>query len=376
MFGSVLMLLCILYLVFKYHELTGIWSFNLFDIKKLLLPASIQLWLFLGFGLAFAIKVPMFPFHTWLPDAHVEAPTAGSVILAAVLLKMGTYGFIRFAMPLFPIATEMFAPFIGGIAICGIIYGACVAWMQQDIKSLVAYSSVSHLGFVMLGLFAMNERGIMGAIYQMLNHGISTGGLFLLVGVLYERRHTRLIDEFGGLAAQMPRYATIFMIITLSSVGLPGLNNFIGEFLVLIGSFHSTFFSYPKLFTMLATIGIILGAVYMLWMYLKVFFGPLKKPENQVLKDLSLREGFVLVPIVILIFVMGFFPNIFLKRMEPSVKQFLVQYKAKIEQSYKYEKEIAENPELKSKAKLMEPPEIVILPLDEPEVHLPIKIKK
>jgi NADH-quinone oxidoreductase subunit M len=286
--------------------------------------------MFLAFALAFAIKVPMFPFHTWLPDAHVEAPTAGSVILAAVLLKMGTYGFIRFAFPLFPQAAVWFTPLIAILAVVSIIYGALVAMVQQDVKKLVAYSSVSHLGFVMLGIVALNSASVSGGLLQMINHGISTGMLFLLVGMIYERRHTRLISDFGGIAKPMRWYAVCFMIATLASIGLPGTNGFVGEFLVLIGTFNSE--ALPIVFgseaagmvlAAVAGLGVILGAVYMLWMVQRVFFGPLKKPENQKLKDLTLREVVVLVPLIVVIFLIGLFPNLFLSKVERSIDAFI-----------------------------------------------------
>jgi len=259
--GSLLMLVAILYIYFYHHSVTGQYTFDLMRWYELSLPHSAQLWLFLAFGLAFAIKVPMFPFHTWLPDAHTEAPTVVSVLLAAVLLKMGTYGFLRYNLPLFPETSIDFVPVISILAIIGIIYGALVAMVQVDVKRLVAYSSVSHLGFVMLGLFTFNLQGIEGGIIQMINHGLSTGALFLLVGMLYERRHTRMIAEFGGLSRVMPIYATFFMIVTLSSIGLPGLNGFVGEFLILLGTFRTN-----VVYAVFAATGVILAAVYMLWM--------------------------------------------------------------------------------------------------------------
>ena len=262
----------------------------------------------------------MFPLHTWLPDAHVEAPTGGSVILASVMLKLGTYGFLRFAMPLFPTAMAAATPFILALAVVGIVYGAMVAMVQPDLKKLVAYSSVSHLGFVMLGLFALNPMGIQGAIYQMLNHGLSTGALFLLVGMIYERRHTRLISDFGGLWKPLPRYAAVFMVVTLSSIGLPGLNGFVGEFLILLGAFGQS-----RLAAVLASSGLILGAVYMLWMFQRVFFGPVRHEENMALADLRPREVAVLAPVVAMIVVMGVYPKPFLEVMEPSVKAIIAR---------------------------------------------------
>jgi NADH-quinone oxidoreductase subunit M len=260
----------------------------------------------------------MFPFHTWLPDAHVEAPTAGSVILAGVLLKLGTYGFLRFCLPLFPNAAVQFMPFISVLAIIGIIYGALVAMVQPDVKKLVAYSSVSHLGFVMLGLFTMNMQGIQGGILQMVNHGLSTGALFLIVGMIYERRHTRLISEFGGLSRVIPIFATFFMIVTLSSIGLPGLNGFVGEFLILLGTFLKN-----KVYAVFASTGVVLAAVYMLWMFQRVMFGKLDKPANQHLPDLSAREIAVLVPVVALIILIGVYPKPFLNKMSASVDQLI-----------------------------------------------------
>ena len=318
MAGSLLMLVAILALYFVNQSYTGVATFNLLDYQGIQIPFNYQIWMFLAFALAFAIKVPMWPLHTWLPDAHVEAPTAGSVLLAAVLLKMGTYGFLRFCFPLFPEATIHFIPLFSILAIIGIIYGAFVALVQKDIKSLVAYSSVSHLGFVMLGLFALNMQSLEGSILQMLSHGISTGALFLLVGMLYERRHTRLISEFGGISKVMPVFAAFFMIVTLSSIGLPGTNGFVGEFLILLGTFRENW-----LYAAFGATGIILAAVYMLWMYQRVMFGKVDKPENQKLKDLSLREKLILVPIVIVIFLIGIYPSAFTSRMEASVAKLM-----------------------------------------------------
>jgi NADH-quinone oxidoreductase subunit M len=271
-------------------------------------------WFFLAFTLAFVIKVPLFPFHTWLPDAHVEAPTAGSVILAGVMLKMGTYGLIRFAFPLFPTAAQHYAPYIGILAVIGIIYGALVAMVQPDLKKLVAYSSVSHLGFVVLGLCALTVNGVQGAVYQMLNHGVSTGGLFMIVGMLSDRRHTRLIAEFGGLKAVMPRLAACFLLITLASIAVPATNGFIGEFLILLGSYRA----FPLL-TVFAATGVILSAVYMLWMFQRVNYGEVTNEKNRNLPDLSPREWALMIPTVALCIFMGVAPGFFLKPMEPSV---------------------------------------------------------
>jgi NADH-quinone oxidoreductase subunit M len=318
MAGSLLMLVAIIYLAIRHAQVTQVMTFNLLQLYDLHLPPEQQMWLFLAFALSFAIKVPLFPFHTWLPDAHVEAPTAGSVILAGVLLKLGTYGFLRFAIPLFPDAALAATPYIVALAVIGIIYGAVVAMMQSDIKKLVAYSSVSHLGFVMLGLFALNMQGVQGAIYQMINHGLSTGALFLLVGMIYERRHTRMIDAFGGLWQQLPVFSTLLLVVTFSSIGLPGLNGFVGEFLILLGSF-----SVAPGWTAVATSGVILGAIYMLWMLRRVIFGPLVHPENQQLKDLNGRELLILTPILLLIVYMGVYPQPFLSRIEPAVAQTL-----------------------------------------------------
>jgi NADH-quinone oxidoreductase subunit M len=334
MVGSVLMLVAIIYLAVQYHAEAKAYSFALEDLNTLLLPVSVQLWLFAAFALAFAIKVPMFPFHTWLPDAHVQAPTGGSVILAAVLLKLGTYGFLRFAMPLFPAASHRMGATIAGVAVFGIIYGAYCAWVQRDVKKLVAYSSVSHLGFVMLGIYSITVHGISGSILQMVSHGISTGALFLLVGVIYERRHTRDLGEFGGLAKTMPVYATIFVIVAMSSIGLPGTNGFVGEFMILAGAFLSEHLgANGPIFALLAALGVILAAVYMLHAVLKLFWGPLDNPENQGLPDLTQREGLALAPLVMLIFWIGLYPSPFLSRMQASVDTMARQYTAKLKAS-------------------------------------------
>jgi NADH-quinone oxidoreductase subunit M len=328
--GSLLMLVAILYLYVKHHDATQAWSFSYFDLSKVLLTPREQLFCYGAFALAFCIKVPLFPLHTWLPDAHVEAPTAGSVILAAVLLKFGTYALLRFAMPLFPDAVIKTAPLLAILATIGIVYGSLVAFAQKDIKKLIAYSSVAHLAFVVLGLAMWNQKAIVGAVYQMLAHGISTGGLFLCVGVLYERRHTRRIDEYGGVAAVMPRFFAVFLIITLASIGLPGLSGFVGEFLILNGSFNAyqswsaaglpSFFVHPKVLATIATTGVILSAVYMLYLFQKVMFGPLTNPRNRDLPDLSTRELAVFVPIVAMAFWLGIYPATFLKNIDPAVK--------------------------------------------------------
>ncbi len=333
MFGSLLMLVAIFYIYQMGMSQFGHPDLDIFRLYDLDIPLNASRLLFLAFALAFAIKVPMFPFHTWLPDAHVEAPTAGSVILAAILLKMGTYGFIRLAMPIFPDAALYFTPLIVILSVIGIVYGALVSMVQPDIKKLVAYSSVSHLGFVMLGMAAYNSLGVSGSILQMINHGLSTGALFLIVGFIYERRHTRMISDFGGIAGVMPVFTVMFMIVTLSSIGLPGTNGFIGELLILIGAYSSVF-SNPIMIwdgglkilgiilVIAATSGLIFGAVYMLWMFQRVMFGKVTKEENRGLKDLSLREIVVLLPIIILIFVIGFYPAPFLTKMEQSVNLF------------------------------------------------------
>ena len=318
MAGSVLMLVAIIGLAWVYSANVGTPSFSLIDLQTLTLSWPMEMWFFLAFAVAFAIKVPLFPFHTWLPDAHVEAPTAGSVILAGVLLKMGTYGLLRFAFPLFPGAALYFAPALAWLAVIGIIYGALVAMVQPDMKKLVAYSSVSHLGFVVLGLAAMNVQGVEGSIYQMLNHGVSTGGLFMIVGMLSDRRHTRLIAEYGGIKAVAPRLVAAFLLVTLSSIALPGMNGFVGEFLILIGAFKWD----PRL-TAVAATGVILSAVYMLWMFQRVNYGELTNPKNHGMKDLTPREWALMVPTIGMAIFMGVAPGVFLRPMEPSVNKLL-----------------------------------------------------
>ncbi len=344
--GSIFMLVAIITLYLYQLKTTGLASTNLFDFYTLNIPVSIQFWLCTAFFLAFAIKVPLFPLHTWLPDAHVEAPTAGSVVLASILLKMGTYGFIRFAMPLFPYAAHQYIPVIATLGAAAIVYAALVSWVQKDIKKLVAYSSVSHMGYVMLGLFALNIQGIEGGIYQMLNHGLSTGALFLLVGMIYERRHTRDIDDFGGLAKVMPVFATFLMIATFSSVAVPGTNGFVGEFLILLGAFKS----YP-VYAVIGTSGALFGVIYMLWMYQRVMFGPVDKSENMGLKDLTFRETAIMLPIAVLIIIMGIFPGLFLRKMDASVEhvvktyqQRFAQYEASVQAQEQHELALAVQP--------------------------------
>jgi NADH-quinone oxidoreductase subunit M len=312
--GSVVMLLGILAIYFFNYSLTGVQTFDITKFQALTVPFEIQKWVFLAFFVGFAVKVPMFPFHTWLPDAHTDAPTAGSVILAAVLLKMGTYGFIRFSLPILPEASRYFVPLVVGLSIVGIIYGALVALAQTDWKRLVAYSSVSHMAMVMLGMFAMTPVGITGSIIQQINHGISTGALFLIVGIVYERRHTRDIAEYGGLSKVMPVFAAIFLIMTMSSIGLPALNGFIGELLILLGVYVVS-----KWWAGVAAVGIVLGAAYMLWLYQRTMFGKITNPANAGLSDLSLRELVTFAPLVVLAFWIGLYPAPFLRRIETSV---------------------------------------------------------
>jgi NADH-quinone oxidoreductase subunit M len=325
LFGSVVMLLGILAIYFYAGAQTGTYTFDVLALMRVAYPngsvfdflgvsLGFQDLVWLSFALSFAIKVPMFPFHTWLPDAHTDAPTAGSVILAGVLLKMGTYGFLRFNLPMFPEASQHFVPLVFVLSIIAIIYGAMVCMVQPDMKRLIAYSSVSHMGFVMLGMFAFNAQGVQGSLLQMINHGLSTGGLFLIVGLIYDRRHTRQIAELGGLSKQMPIYATLFAIIMFSSMGLPGLNGFIGEFLILIGAFQVGWW-----WGAFAVTGIVLGAAYMLWLYQRTMFGEITKEENKTLSDLNAREIATLAPIIALCFWIGLYPSPFLRAMEASV---------------------------------------------------------
>ncbi|MGE5360716.1 MAG: complex I subunit 4 family protein [Bacteroidales bacterium] len=314
LFGSVLMLLGILALYFYNYSLTGVYTFDITEYYKFALPYNMQWWIFLAFFLGFAIKVPMFPFHTWLPDAHTDAPTAGSVILAAVLLKMGTYGFIRFSLPILPDASRAFVPMMIGLSLLGIVYGALVAMAQKDWKRLVAYSSVSHMAMVMLGMFALSPVGLKGSILQQINHGISTGMLFLIVGIVYERRHTRLISEYGGLSKVMPLYAGIFAVAMFSSIGLPALNGFVGELLILQAAFVAN-----KTWAIVAGSGIVLGAAYMLWLFQRTMLGKIENPKNEGLKDLSFREVVVFAPLLVLAVWIGIYPTPFLNRLDTTV---------------------------------------------------------
>jgi NADH-quinone oxidoreductase subunit M len=316
--GSLLMLLAIIYLVWMNTRATGVTTFAIADLANVPMPLSVELLLFAAFALAFAVKVPLFPLHTWLPDAHVEAPTGGSIILAGVMLKVGTYGFLRFVLPFFPEATRIHAPLFCTLAVIGIVYGALVAWVQPDMKKLVAYSSVSHLGFCVLGIFALNQTAIEGSILQMISHGLSTGALFMLVGVVYDQRHTRLLAEYGGIARFMPVYAVLFVISVLSSVGLPGLNGFVGEFLILAGTFQTM-----PIHAVIAATGVILAAIYLLWLVQKVFFGPVTVEENKTLVDIRWNELAAMIPLVIFMIWIGIRPNDFLKKMQPSVTQLM-----------------------------------------------------
>ncbi len=344
--GSIFMLLAILYMVVKHHDLTGQYSFDYLDLMRVGFPLGTERILFAAFTLAFAVKVPMWPVHTWLPDAHTEAPTGGSMILAAIMLKLGTYGFLRFSLGFFPLAAHWIGPTVALLACIGIVFGALAAWRQHDFKRMVAYSSVSHLGFVMLGLAARSPSSVSGSILQMVNHGISTGALFLLVGVIYDRRHTRDVAEFGGLAKVMPWYSAMFVLVTMSSIGLPGTNGFIGEFLIITGSFSAGLLRWSyhctsggdcdlaqigPLFAMIAASGVVLGAIYMLDVVQKVFFGPNRNPKNAHLPDLNTREWAGLLPLVAMIFALGLFPNFFKSRIDPTVADFLAVYSAKMD---------------------------------------------
>lgn len=315
--GSLLMLIGIVWLYFHFHQETGYYSSSIFAYYSIAIPIEAQLWLFAAFFIAFGIKTPIFPFHTWLPDAHVEAPTAGSVILAGILLKIGTYGFLRFALPIFPDAARMAIEPIMVLAVISIIYGSWVATVQRDVKKLIAYSSVAHLGFVMIGIFAMSVESIEGAILQMINHGVSTGALFFAVGILYERRHSRMIADFGGISAMAPVFATVFMIVALSSIGLPGMNGFVGEFLIFLGAWRG----YP-LYVILAATGVVWGAVYMLWMFQRVMFEK-SRSKSSTLTDLSARELAYFAPLIALIFFIGLYPRPILERIEPSARKLI-----------------------------------------------------
>jgi NADH-quinone oxidoreductase subunit M len=349
MVGSVLMLVALIYLMLLTQEIQGKMSASIIDFYKLHLPYinsdffTPQTLMFFAFSLAFAIKVPIFPFHTWLPDAHVEAPTSGSVILAAVMLKMGTFGFLRWAIPIFPEAAQQWSWLFLVLGVIGIIYGAWVAMVQPDMKKLVAYSSVSHMGYVILGMFAFNEQGVTGSFYQMLNHGVSTGALFILIGMLYERTHSREISKYGGLASAMPIYTIFFFIVLLSSIAVPLTNGFVGEFLILLGVFKV-----QKVIAALAVLGVVFGATYMLWMFKRVFFGKRGELVNDVqhpLQDLNLREIGILTPFIILIFWMGVFPMDFLKWSDSSIKHF-------VENKRNYYLTVSESPSTKKVARL------------------------
>ncbi len=326
--GSMLMLVGIIALYLKHIELTGIPSFSVVDITNLnqQYPVSFQFWIFILFFIGFAIKVPMFPFHTWLPDAHVQAPTAGSVLLAGVMLKMGTYGFLRFTLPILPEASHRFAPMVSILAFMSIVYCAWVAMGQKDMKKLIAYSSVCHMGAIMLGIFSLTQEGLEGAQIQIFNHGIVTGALFLSVGIIYERRHTKFIDEFGGLLKQTPHYAVLFTIFTLAAVGIPFTNGFIGEIMIIMGAFgnqlkfNSTFY---RIITMLSVPGLVFGAAYMFWMFQRIFLGDITNPKNKKLKDLNLNELFCLVPLAVMVFWVGLYPAPFLDLFKTSVASLL-----------------------------------------------------
>ena len=335
MFGSVLMLAAILYMAYAYGQVAGVPSFDYFELQRLVLPRSTQVWLWAAFALSFLIKVPMWPFHTWLPDAHTEAPTAGSMILAAVMLKLGTYGYMRFCLGLFPEASIEWGINLAAVAVCGgILYAALCAWQQTDLKRLVAYSSVAHLGYVMLGTFSMTPSGLEGAVLQMVNHGMSTGALFLLVGVLYDRRHTRELADFGGIASKMPIYATMFVIATMASVGLPGTNGFIGEFMVITGTNASLRLGhFAGIQAIGAALGVVLGALYMLTAVQKVFFGPVTKKENEGLADMNSREIIGIAPMIAMIFVVGLAPNLLLQSISGATTRIIRDVNERIDAS-------------------------------------------
>ena len=358
--GSVIMLLGILAVYFYNYDITGVYTFDITRFHELNMPFEYQWWVFLAFFLGFAVKVPMFPFHTWLPDAHTDAPTAGSVILAAVLLKMGTYGFIRFSLPILPEATLVFVPWVVGLSIVGIIYGALVAMAQSDWKRLVAYSSVSHMGLVTLGIFALTPVGITGSILQQINHGISTGALFLIVGIVYERRHTREVSEYGGLSKVMPAFAVVFAVMMLSSIGLPTLNGFIGEVLILQGIFVvNTWWAAA------AASGIVLGAAYMLWLYQRTMFGTVDNPKNENLPDLNLREWATFTPLLILAVWIGLYPKPFLDRLETSVDHVM----ARVNSVYGPRNVLRDESQ-----EAADPPELLTLDGDVPDViEIPVR---
>jgi NADH-quinone oxidoreductase subunit M len=367
MAGSALMLVAILYLVAQYEAQTGHYSFALQDLKLLLLPVSTQLWLFVAFAFAFAIKVPVFPFHSWLPDAYVQAPTGGSVMLSAVMAKLATYGFLRFAMPLFPSGSHQASSTLVLLAVVGIIYGAFCAWSQSDVKRLVAYSSVSHLGFVMLGIYTVSANGLRGSILQMVNHGITTGALFLLVGVIVERRSTGKLAELGGLAKVMPAFAVVFIVVTMSAIGLPTTNGFVGEFMILAGAFTTDMLGqHGPVAAIFAATALVLAPVYVLHAVFKIFWGPLDNPANRVLVDLTRRERLVFAPLVGLIFYIGLFPNHMLTPMTASVDHFALEYTTKLRASERNPNRrelLEERPKLEPAPTPQEPPRKERMPL-------------